>query len=117
MALCGLSSARANGHWTRGCSQQAHHRPNQPHQAFTLVSIRQTALPKRGSEHLITGYYSFIDLERMKGWVDQVGWPVADGLPTQVVTHQLQAERRTAKARRPRTKVLPLNHCLKYSYD
>jgi len=20
--------------WTRGCSQQAHHRPNQPHQAF-----------------------------------------------------------------------------------
>ena len=30
----GLSTARANGHWTRGCSQQAHHRPNQPHQAF-----------------------------------------------------------------------------------
>jgi len=24
-ALCGLSTARANGHWTRGCSQQAHH--------------------------------------------------------------------------------------------
>ena len=28
-------NARANGHWTRGYSQQAHHRPNQPHQAFT----------------------------------------------------------------------------------
>jgi len=27
-ALCGLSTARANGHWTSGCSQQAHHRPN-----------------------------------------------------------------------------------------
>jgi len=27
-----------------------------------------------------------------------------------VVTHQLQAERRTAKARRPRTDVLPLKH-------
>ena len=26
----------------------------------------------------------------MKGWVGLVGWPVADGLPTLVVTHQLQ---------------------------
>jgi len=34
-ALCGLSTARANGHWTSGCSQHAHHRSNQPHQAFT----------------------------------------------------------------------------------
>jgi len=32
---CGLSFARANGHWTRGGSQQAHYRPNQPHQSFT----------------------------------------------------------------------------------
>ena len=31
----------------------------------------------------------------MKGWVGLVGWPVADGLPTLVVTHQLQVERRT----------------------
>jgi len=45
-ALCGLSIARTNGHWTRGCSQQAHHHPNQPHQAFTLVSSRQTVLPQ-----------------------------------------------------------------------
>jgi len=44
-ALCGLSTARANGHWTRGCSQRTHHRPNQPHQAFTLtlVSFRQVS--------------------------------------------------------------------------
>ena len=35
----------------------------------------------------------------MKGWV---GWPVADGLPTLVVTHQLQVERRTGKVRRLR---------------
>jgi len=27
-----------------------------------------------------------------------------------VVTHQLQAERRTVKARRPKTDVVPLNH-------
>jgi len=32
--------------------------------------------------HLIAAYYSFIDSERMKGWVDLVGWPTADGLPT-----------------------------------
>ena len=42
--------------------------------------------------------------ERMKGWV---GWPIADGLPTLVVTHQLQFERRTGKVRRPETDVLP----------
>ena len=42
-ALCGLSTASTNGHWTRGCSQRTHHRPNQPHQAFTLVSFRQVS--------------------------------------------------------------------------
>ena len=46
----------------------------------------------------------------MKGWVGLVGWPVADGLPTLVVTHQLQVERRTGKVRRPETDVLPLSH-------
>jgi len=35
-----------------------------------------------GSRHPIAAYYSFIDLERMKGWVGLVGWPIADGLPT-----------------------------------
>jgi len=33
-----------------------------------------------------------------------------DGLPTLVVTHQLQVERRTGKVRRPQTDVLPLCH-------
>jgi len=42
-ALCSLSISRANGHWTHGCSQQAHHRSNQPHQACTLISIHQMA--------------------------------------------------------------------------
>ena len=46
----------------------------------------------------------------MKGWVGLVGWPVADGLPTLVVIHQLQVERRTGKVRRPETDVLPLCH-------
>jgi len=47
----------------------------------------------------------------MKGWVGLVDWPVADGLPTVVVTHQLQVERGTGKVRRPETDdVLPLCH-------
>jgi len=38
------------------------------HLAFIYsVSIRQIALPERGSTHPITAHYSFIDLERMKG--------------------------------------------------
>ena len=34
------------------------------------------------SRHPVAAHYSFIDPERMKGWVALVGWPVADGLPT-----------------------------------
>jgi len=49
-----------------------------------------------------------IRYERMKGWVGLVGWPVADGLPTIVVTHQLQVVRGTGKVRRPETDVLQL---------
>jgi len=29
----------------------------------------------------IAAYFSFVDPERMKGWVGLVGWPTADGLP------------------------------------
>jgi len=35
-----------------------------------------------GSGHAIAAHYSFIDPERMKGWVGLVGWPIVDGLPT-----------------------------------
>ena len=70
----------------------------------------QMALPVNGSTHLIPAYYSFIDPERMKGWVGLVGWPVADGLPTLLVTHQLQVERRIGKVRQSETDVLPLCH-------
>ena len=72
-----------------------------------LRSFHQMALPVNGSTHLIPADYSFIDPERMKGWV---GWPIADGLPTLVVTHQLQVERRTGKVSRPEIDVLPLCH-------
>jgi len=50
----------------------------------------------------------------MKGWVGLVGWPIADGLPTLVVIHQLQVERRTGKVRWPETEVLPLCHATKW---
>jgi len=59
--------------------------------------------------HLILSHYSFIDPERTKGWVGLVGWPVADGLPTIVVTHQLQVKRGTGKVHQPQTDVL--YHC------
>ena len=42
-----------------------------------LRSFHQMALPVNGSTHLIPAYYSFIDPERMKGWVGLAGWPVA----------------------------------------
>jgi len=35
-------------------------------------------------------YCSFVDSKRMKGWVGLVSWPTTDGLPIQMVTHQLQ---------------------------
>ena len=50
----------------------------------------------------------------MKGWVGLVGWPVEDGLPTLVVTHQLQVERRTRKVRQSETDVLPLCYATNY---
>ena len=52
------------------------------HICLYSVTIYQMAPPQRGSSHLIAAYYSFIDPERMKGWVGLVGWLVADGLPT-----------------------------------
>ena len=43
--------------------------PRKRHQkALTLIVV-------------IAAYYSFIDPERMKGWVGLVGWPTADGSP------------------------------------
>ena len=50
----------------------------------------------------------------MKVWVGLVGWPIADGLPILVVTHQLQVERRTGKVRRPETDVLPRCYATNY---
>jgi len=52
----------------------------------------------------------------MKGWVGLVGWPVADGLPTLVVTHQLQVEHRTGKVHQSETDVLPLCHATNQQY-
>ena len=38
----------------------------------------------------------------MKGWVGLVGWPTADGLPIEMVTHQLQVRCRPVKVRHMR---------------
>ena len=63
-------------------------------------------LPNSGCRHLIAAYYSFIYHERMKGRVGLVGWPTADSLPTEMVTRQLQVERRTGKVCRSKTNIL-----------
>ena len=76
--------------WSESC-----HRPG-----LSVCSFHQMALPVNGCTHLIPAHFSFIDPEKMKGWVGLVGWPVADGLPTLVV--------RTGKFRQPETDVLPL---------
>jgi len=62
------------------------------HTAFNLQRTPCVPLPHKrspdgtftecGGGHLIAAHYSFIDPERMKGWVGLVGWPIADGLPT-----------------------------------
>ena len=91
-----------------------------PSSSLPLLSVRpavtsvadQMALTVNGSTHLITALLLIYRPRRMKGWVGLVGWPVADGLPTLVVTHQLQVERRTGKVRQSETDVLPLCHAI-----
>jgi len=90
-------------------------RSGMDHTVFTLqthlVSVHQTVPPlTSNSSHLIAAYYSFIDLERMKGWIGLVSWSTADGLPIQMVTHQLQVRCRPGKVRRSETNVLPLSY-------
>ena len=52
------------------------HEQNEP-SCIHFVSIYQMTSPERGNERLdqLTAYYSFIDLERMKGSVGLVGRP------------------------------------------
>ena len=66
------------------------------------------ATPNWGRRH--PAYYLSIDPKGIEGWVGLVGWLIVDGLPTQVVTHQLQVSCRTGKVRRPKTDVLLLCH-------
>ena len=55
------------------------HEWNEPSCLYS-VSIHQMAPPERGNAHPITAHYSFIDLERMKGWVglDRLWCPSVD---------------------------------------
>ena len=49
------------------------HEWNEPSCLYS-VSIHQMASPDRDSAYPTTAHYSFIELERMKGWVGLVGW-------------------------------------------
>ena len=71
----------------------------QKNETSVLYGITQWyLLPGRGEipplPQPIKACTRFIDHERMKGWVGLVGWSLADGLPTIVVTRQPQVERR-----------------------
>jgi len=107
---CGHPLHTLTYNWTHG--MQLANTP--PLQSITPglhpVSIHQTSPLVRGSRCPIIAYYSIINLERMKGWVGLVGWPVADSLPTWLVTHQLQVESWTWKVCRLKTNFLPLCH-------
>jgi len=94
----------------RACMDHTVLPANTPRLSFLRMRSPDGATSNWGKRHLIAAYYSSIDTEVMKGWVGLVGWPIADGLPTSVVTHQLQVELRTEKVRRPKTDVLPLSH-------
>jgi len=83
---------------------------NTPCLPFLHKRSPDCATPNWGKRHPIAAYYSSIDPEGMEGWVGLVGWRIADGLPTWVVTCPQQVGRRTEKVRRPQTDVLPLSH-------
>ena len=104
--LCGIQTTLKR----LGIDHTAFNLQRTPCQPLSRKRSPDGASTECGGGHLIAAHYSFIDPERMKGWVGLVGWPIADGLATKVVTHQLQIERRTAKERWPETDVLPLSH-------
>jgi len=55
----------------------------QHHACFSFVAFTRCHHRSNwGSRYPIAAHYSFIDPERMTGWVVLVGWPIADGLPT-----------------------------------
>jgi len=66
-----------------------------------LRSFHQITLPVNGSTHLIPALLLIYRPRKD----ERLSWPVADGLPTLVVTHQLQVERRTGKVRQSETDV------------
>ena len=108
MNSCAVQSRKwqliGKSQWCRSavCAATTHTTgPNQHSRALPHKHSPEVPTSTRYSSALITAYYSFIDLERTKGWVGLVGLPVADGLPTIVVTHQLLVKRMTAKVRRP----------------
>ena len=74
IARSGSWLARANGAGSQCCSYNTHHRPNQPHQAFTPQAFTRWRRPCEEANILLQLTTHVIDLERMKGWVDLGGW-------------------------------------------
>jgi len=82
---------------------------NTHHTCLYLVSVHKTA-PPLTSGRLISAYYSFIDLKRMKDWVGLVSC----GRFTHINGYPSAAGRcRSWKVRRSETDVLPLSYTTK----
>jgi len=80
------------------------------HSCIHFVSIQQMASSEQGGAHLDQLTTQFIDPERMKGWVGQVGWPYS-GWFTHISGHPSATGRawdRDRKVRGSQTGVLPL---------
>ena len=112
-----LYSALFAVHHTRGTQAWITQFYLQLHQCLPLPRKRSPdgASPDWVCTHLIAAYYSFIYPKTMKGWVGLVDSPTADGLPTHVLTHQLQVKSRIGKVRRSKTNVLPLYHATNFT--
>ena len=56
-------------------------------------------------------HYSFTDPWGMDGWVDNIGWPIADGLTTKWSSIQLAVWRRIGKVCQAETSILTTMLC------
>jgi len=99
------------------CGSHSFHTANTPNLPLPVAFHQRAPLLCVNSSHLITAYYSFIDPERMKGWVGLVWWPTAGGL---VFVHgypsaagPVQAsESSPVRDRRSTTELHTANYCI-----
>ena len=81
--LCKCKGKNLKVWYLYSASSEMHHFWSAQVWITQLLHCKHTTPRKRlpdGVTHLVTAYYSFIDPTTIKGWVDLVSWPTADGL-------------------------------------